>query len=76
MSVSKTEPLVHGRIGVGSKGTDVRFRNLRITDENGKEIWKGPPKLPAERGDSSMNGSKADGSEADRAAHSKIACNR
>ena len=41
--------LSEGRVGLGAvKGTSVRFRDIKVTDEQGQPLWEGPPKLPGE----------------------------
>ncbi len=41
--------LCEGRVGLGAvKGTSVRFRDIKVTDEQGQPLWEGPPKLPGE----------------------------
>ena len=37
-----------GRVGVGSVGTVAHFKDILVTDESGKELWKGLPTLPGD----------------------------
>jgi 3-keto-disaccharide hydrolase len=38
-----------GRVGLGAYATAMRFKDIRVTSEDGKTVyWQGPPKLPSE----------------------------
>jgi hypothetical protein len=40
------ERFAKGRIGLSTKESVVRFRDIRVTSPDGKLIWRGPPRLP------------------------------
>jgi hypothetical protein len=44
------ERLTQGRIGLSADRTAVRFRDIRVTSEDGKTVlWQGNPRLPSRR---------------------------
>ena len=42
------DPPLTGRLGVGSVRTITHFKDILVTDEQGKILWSGLPSLPAE----------------------------
>jgi formylglycine-generating enzyme required for sulfatase activity len=59
MFQNSDDRLGSGRVGLGSWATEVHFRNIKVTSEDGKTIlWKGLPKLPGTQEQHPLPGDK------------------